>query len=169
MSRYPGILIIFCILAGGISTCGASPVSIDAYPQVCEIGEQILLSGTTSLENTIAVYLFLVGPGLDGRGVTLENINLPAGQGYFTSAHVRNDDSWVYEWNTAFIAGRLEPGTYSIYVVNVPLGLDRILKENTCSANITFIEGVETPALCMPYAAVSMLALLAAAFIVRKR
>jgi len=169
MCRHRGILIILCILFAGIPVCDASPVTIAVYPQVCQVGEKILLSGTTTLENTIAVYLFLMGPGLDTRGVTLENLNLPAGHGYFTSAHVTDDGSWVYEWNTAFIAGRIEPGTYTIYVVNVPLGMDRMLESDACSVNITFIEAPKTPSLDPPYAAFAVIALAAAACIAIKR
>lgn len=169
MCRRARILIILCILFSGIPACHASPVTIAVYPQVCEVGEKILLQGTTTLENTIAVYLFLIGPELDTRGVTLENLNLPAGHGYFTSAHVTNDGSWAYEWNTEFIAGRLKPGTYTIYVANVPLGMDRIPEDDTGSVNVTFIEVPKTASLSMPYAAAAILALAAAAFIATKR
>ena len=169
MRRYARVLIILCILISGISACDASPVTIAVYPQVSEIGEKILLQGTTTLDNTIAVYLFLMGPGLDMRGVTLENLNLPAGQGYFTSAHVTDDGSWAYEWNTAFIAGRLKPGTYTIYVANVPLGMDRILEDDTGSVNVTFIEVPKTETLSMPFSAAAIIALAAAAFIATKK
>lgn len=169
LCRYPGFLIFLCILCVGIPACDASAVTIAVYPQVCQVGEPIILSGTTTLENTIAVYLFLIGPELDARGVTLENLNLPAGQGYFTSARVSGDGSWAYEWNTGIIAGRLKPGTYTIYVINVPLGMDRMPAGDSSSVNITFIEAQKTPPLGPPYAAIAMVALAAAASVARKR
>ena len=167
--RYPGFLILLCILCTGIPPCGASEVTIAVYPQVCQVGEQITLSGTTTMENTIAVYLFLMGPELDTRGVTLENLNLPAGQGYFTSARVSGDSSWEYEWNTGHIAGRLKPGTYTIYVIHVPLGMDRMSAGYASSVNVTFIEAQNTPPLGHPCAAIAMVALAAAASVARRR
>jgi len=169
LRRYQGFLILLFILCTGIPACDASGVTIAVYPQVCQVGEQIVLSGTTTMEKTIAVYLFLIGPGLDPRGVTLENLNLPAGQGYFTSARVSGDGSWEYEWNTGFIAGRLKPGMYTIYVINVPLGMDRRPAGDSSSVNITFIEAQKTPPLGPPYAAIAMVALAAAASVARKR
>jgi hypothetical protein len=169
LGRYLGFLILLFILCTGIPACEASGVTIAVYPVVCQVGEQIVLSGTTTMENTIAVYLFLIGPELDPRGVTLENLNLPAGQGYFTSARVSADGSWEYEWNTGLIAGRLIPGTYTIYVINVPLGMDRMPAGDSSSVNVTFIETQKTPPLGPPCAAIAMVALAAAASVARKR
>ncbi|HUU75114.1 MAG TPA: hypothetical protein VMW63_03385 [Methanoregulaceae archaeon] len=169
MHRYLRTLLVLCLVLSGISCCEAVPISIATSPQLCHIGEKIFLSGKTSIPNTIAVYLFLMGPGLDNRGVTLENLNLPAGQGYFTSAHVNGDGSWVYEWNTAFIAGRLQPGNYSVFVVKAPLSRDRIIDEEICSANITFTEPPQNPSLAMPYPALAILGIAGAAFLIRKK
>ncbi len=116
----------------------ADQLTITAPEQSHTIGDEVFLSGTTAKSNIIAVYLFVTGPGLDARGVCLENLNLPAGQGYFTSAFVNPDGTWHYAWNTAFLSGRLVPGTYTIYVVNVPLGLNRLGKTAMATTNVTF-------------------------------
>lgn len=116
----------------------ADQLTIIAPGESHTIGDEVLLSGTSANSNIIAVYLFVTGPGLDARGVCLENLNLPAGQGYFTSASVNPDGTWHYAWNTAFLSGRLVPGTYTIYVVNVPLGLNRLGKTAMATTNVTF-------------------------------
>ena len=54
----------------------------------------------------IAVYLFITGPGLDTRGVTLENLNIAAGRGLFTTAPVNlSNGCWTYQWDTSVILG----------------------------------------------------------------
>jgi hypothetical protein len=126
--------------------CTADPLSISASPGVSYIGDRIELSGTTEARNIIAVYLFVTGPGLDSRGVCLENLNLPAGLGYFSQARVNPDGSFRYEWNTAYLAGRLEPGTYTVYVVNAPLNLHRLGMSARAVTNVTFADR-ESPGL----------------------
>ena len=127
------VLALLCIPAGT-----ADRLTIGALPELSAIGDQVVLSGTTNSEEIIAVFLFVAGPGLDSRGVCLENLNLPAGHGYFTSAHVSPDGTWKYTWDTAYLAGRLLPGTYSVYVVNLPLGLPHSGSVTFARTNITF-------------------------------
>lgn len=127
------VLALLCIPAGT-----ADRLTIGALPELSAIGDQVVLSGTTDSEEIIAVFLFVAGPGLDSRGVCLENLNLPAGHGYFTSAHVSPDGTWKYTWDTAYLAGRLLPGTYSVYVVNLPLGLPHSGSVTFARTNITF-------------------------------
>jgi hypothetical protein len=121
-----------------IQACAADHMTIRALPELPAIGDQVLLSGTTDAKDIIAVFLFVAGPGLDRRGVCLENLNLPAGHGYFTSAHVNPDGTWKYEWDTGYLAGRLIPGTYTVYVVNLPLGLPHSGSVPSAQTNITF-------------------------------
>jgi hypothetical protein len=42
-------------------------------------GDVVSFSGSVTRVSTIAVFLFITGPGKDARGVTLENLNVPAG------------------------------------------------------------------------------------------
>lgn len=117
-----------CLIGGVMLFLGpaAGTISLDAHPLTPFIGERVYISGHSDIPNTIAVYLFVTGPGLNRAGATLENLQLKAGSGYFTSAFVHPDGTFEFEWNTAFIVGHLVPGTYRIYAVNVPLNLDRI-------------------------------------------
>ncbi len=111
-----------CVLIPG---CGAVSMSINASPARAHIGDEITLSGSITGVKTIAVYLFVTGPDLDMRGVTLENLNIPAGRGLFTTAPVNlADGSWQYHWDTSVILGTLKPGMYTIYAVSSPI--DRI-------------------------------------------
>jgi hypothetical protein len=116
----------------------ADHLTIGALPKLPAIGDRVVLSGTTDAKEIIAVFLFVAGPGLDRRGVCLENLNLPAGHGYFTSAHVNPDGTWEYEWDTGYLAGRLMPGTYTLYVVNLPIGLPYSGTASYAETNITF-------------------------------
>jgi hypothetical protein len=161
------IIILVLFLA---SPCLGNPLSISAIPGVSHIGDRVELSGTTEVRNILAVYLIVIGPGLDARGVCLENLNLPAGQGYFTSARVKPDGTWQYEWNTAYIAGRLEPGTYTVYVENVPVNLHRPGTSARVSTNITFVQR-ESPGLGsgVPFLAGTGIALAALFVRARKR
>jgi hypothetical protein len=146
MHKIPVLALIF-LMVSSVPVVASAVMTLEISPDMPVIGERVYLQGKTSGEHTIAIYLMLSGPGLDRRGVTLENINLPAGQGYFTSAHVSPDGSWMYEWDTAFIAGTLEPVTYTVHAVEVPVNLQRITDERIVSQKLTFIQPVTTPAL----------------------
>ncbi|OPY38666.1 MAG: hypothetical protein A4E35_00450 [Methanoregula sp. PtaU1.Bin051] len=111
-----------CLL---VPVCGAVSMSITATPAQAHIGDTIELSGSITGVKTIAVYLFVTGPGLNIRGVTLENLNIPAGRGLFTTAPVNlKNGRWQYNWDTSVILGNPKPGRYTIYVVSSPV--DRI-------------------------------------------
>ena len=86
------------------------------------IGDTVTLSGTVTGINTIAVYLFVTGPDLDARGVTLDNLNIPTGRGLFTTAPVHMENgTWSYPWDTSVILGTLKPGNYTVHVVTSPV------------------------------------------------
>lgn len=128
-------LIGLCMMLAGTA---AGAITIEATPSSPDVGDRVFITGHSATPHVIAAYLFVTGPGLDRAGVTLENLNLKAGYGHFTSAFVHPDGTFAYEWNTAFIAGRLVPGTYRIYAVDVPLNLERLT--DTDEINMTFFD-----------------------------
>jgi multisubunit Na+/H+ antiporter MnhF subunit len=115
-------------------------ISISAFPQQAHIGEGVTLNGSISGITTIAVYLFVTGPELDVRGVTLDNLNIPAGRGLFTTAPVNmRDGSWTYTWDTSVILGTLEPGKYTIYVESSPLDRLRYMSGEYATVDVEFL------------------------------
>jgi hypothetical protein len=150
----PIIWAFFCLIILFFPVCTSADLSIGADPEHPSIGDQILIWGTTSRNNTIAVYLMVTGPGLDPRGVTLENLNLPAGQGYFSAAHVGPGGLWEYEWNTNYMAGTLHPGTYTVHVVSVPVNMQHLARQDTAAVNITFAAPDDPPPIPLPATAV---------------
>jgi hypothetical protein len=97
--RWACLLIITAALLGVVITpvAASTLLTISASPQQAHIGDVVTINGTVSGITTIAVYLFVTGLDLDTRGVTLENLNIPAGRGLFTTAPVRlSDGSWTY-------------------------------------------------------------------------
>ena len=133
------------VIALGILLClapsaGAISISINASPAEPHIGDTVIFRGNITGIKTIAVYLFLVGQDLDSHGVTLDNLNIPAGRGLFTTAPVNLEDgSWKYEWDTSVILGELKPGKYTIYVVSSPMDRLRFVQEEQATAEITFL------------------------------
>ncbi len=133
----------FCIIGGLMLLAGFSAGSIilDTDPGTFFIGDRVHISGHLEDSKSIAVFLFVTGEGLDPAGVTMENLNLPAGSGHFSSAFVHPDGKFIFEWDTAFSVGPLFPGTYRIYVVDVPLNLNRLTDTEDLSIavlNVTF-------------------------------
>jgi len=103
------IVLVACLfLAATVSAAGIQAVS----------GETIPLSGYSPTSNQ--VYLFLTGPNLPTNGVALNDITKRADEGHFTVVQVMGDDSWSYKWHTGNINGRLDDGTYTVWVVNEP-------------------------------------------------
>lgn len=145
------VLVSALLIQGG----SADHLTIGASPELSAIGERLVLNGSTDAKGTIAVFLLVSGPGLDKRGVCLENLNLPAGHGYFTSAYVNPDGTWRYIWDTNYLAGRLIPGTYTVYVVNLPLGLPHSGSVSFAKTNVTFTKipdpglGIDAVTLCI--------------------
>jgi len=116
------LAILVCALLGiCFPVSGAVNLTIAATEVGPHIGDAITLSGTVSGINTIAVFLFVTGPGLDPRGTTLDNLNIPTGRGLVTTAPVyMNNGTWTYTWDTSVIIGTLRPGNYTIHVVTIP-------------------------------------------------
>ena len=111
-----GMLALACLLL--IPVVSAAP-GIQA-----SLGEIIPISGYSSGSKT--VYLFLTGPNLPVNGVALDDITKRADQGRFTRVQVDGDDHWSYRWGTANTGGRLDAGTYTVWVVNGPNDRSRL-------------------------------------------
>jgi len=96
-------------LAGGVAAAAGIQASM---------GDDIPISGYSSAG--AFVYLFLTGPNLPENGVALHDITRRADQGQFTVVSVDGDDRWSYTWHTKSMNGRLDSGTYLVWVVNGP-------------------------------------------------
>jgi hypothetical protein len=147
--RWMCLLIVTAALLGAIAmpVAAASVLTLSASPQKAHIGDIVTLNGTVSGITTITVYLFVIGPDLDTRGVTLDNLNIPAGRGLFTTAPVQlSDGSWTYTWDTSVILGEMKPGIYTVYVVSSPLDRLRYVREDFATAEIEFLASDKTVA-----------------------
>jgi len=157
------VILLLFFIAGAAE---AQNVTINATPSVIHLGDTVLLTGNVSGVHTIAVYLFLAGPDLDSRGVTLENVNVPAGRGLFTTAPVNmKDGTWIYPWDTSVILGNLNPGTYTVYVVTTPVDHERFGTGSYASARITILpeKAEPTPLPVSPWTALVALGVAASA------
>ncbi|WAC04695.1 MAG: hypothetical protein OS112_09565 [Methanoregula sp.] len=134
------LTITACLLCGMMPIVSAIAIEINATPSQVHIGDTVTLKGSVTGIKTIAVYLFVTGPDLDNRGVTLENLNYPAGRGLFTTAPVNlNDGTWEYKWDTSVILGTLKPGTYTVHVVSTPVDRLRFAKGESARTDIEFL------------------------------
>ena len=85
------------------------------------IGEEIILSGTSTDSDT--VYLFLTGPNLATNGVRLSDLGVPVMDSTpmtFTRVDVEAGDTWCYRWDTACLNRTPDAGGYTIYAVSTP-------------------------------------------------
>ncbi|MEN6609518.1 MAG: hypothetical protein ABFC24_01625 [Methanoregulaceae archaeon] len=111
------------------------------------VGDAINFKGSVQGLNTISVYLFVTGPGLDPNGATLENIRVSSGGGMFTTVPVKLvDNTWQYTWDTAPFADVMQPGYYTVYVVAAPMGLGRLSMsgEPFASKTILFLKTAQS-------------------------
>jgi PEGA domain len=123
------IILVSCFLLTGT----AAAQGIQAY-----LGDTIPLSGYSP--SSPWVYLFLTGPNLPENGVALNNINLPADQGGFTKVTVNGEnDMWTYKWGTNSLGGRLDAGTYTIWVVNGPNDRSNLANAEYATISVTLI------------------------------
>ena len=104
-----GVLAGMLLLAG--AAAGAAEVRV-------ALGDTITLSGYSS--GSSDVYLFLTGPNLPVNGVALNDISRRADKGGFTRVSVNGDGRWTYAWHTGSLNGRLDEGTYTVWVVDTP-------------------------------------------------
>jgi len=151
-------VILSCLL---VQYTGAVSMTINASEEEAHIGDVVTLSGTVTGIKTIAVYLFLTGPGLNPQGVTLENINAAAGRGLFTTAPVdMTTGAWTYNWDTSVILGNLKPGTYTVYAtyaVSTPINRLANPESDYAKTEIEFLPA-EAPANDIPLPVVIPLA-----------
>jgi hypothetical protein len=156
------LLLVAAVFALSAPVAGAIGMTIDATPRDPKIGDTVTFNGTVTGINTIAVYLFVAGPGLDPGGVTLDNLNIPAGRGLFTTAPVNMENgSWSYSWDTSVIIGTLKPGNYTVHVVASPVERMRFNEGESASVDLTFLpppEGEPETPLCpvLPFAALGI-------------
>jgi hypothetical protein len=112
------------------------------------LGSKVTISGYSY--GSPWVYLFLTGPNLPVNGAALNDITKRADQGGFTIVDVDGNNHWVYNWNTASPGGRLDAGTYTIFVVNGPNDRSRLSEADYSTISVTLGEpfvSVDTPAL----------------------
>ncbi len=83
------------------------------------MGDMVTLSGSSP--GSDIVYIFMTGPNLPPNGVALNNINRRADMGGFTTADVDPDGHWVYKWYTNQLGGKIDTGTYTIWVTDRPV------------------------------------------------
>jgi hypothetical protein len=145
MYRVWPLLLLAAAFALTVPVAGAIGLTIDATPKDAHIGDTVMFTGTVTGIKTIAVYLFVVGPGLDPQGATLDNLNIPTGRGLFTTAPVNMENgSWSYSWDTSVIIGTLKPGNYTVHVVASPVERMRFNEGESASANIMFLPALVT-------------------------
>jgi hypothetical protein len=150
MYRAWPLLLIATVFALIVPVAGAMGVTIDATPNDTHVGDTVTLAGTVTGIKTIAVYLYVTGPGLDTGGVTLDNLNIPTGRGLFTTAPVNMENgTWSYFWDTSVILGTLKPGNYTVHVVTSPVERMRFNEGESASVGVTFhpppVTEAETP------------------------
>jgi hypothetical protein len=98
----------------------ALPLCTSAASLTVVQGEDIPLRGTSFGSNV--VYLFLTGPNLPDRGISLiGGAPVTTGAaGTFTKVVVSTDGTWAYTWRTGELGRVLSPGTYVIYIAQEP-------------------------------------------------
>jgi hypothetical protein len=139
MHRVWPLLLAAAICTLAVPVAGAIGMTINATPQNPSVGDTVTFSGNVTGINTIAVYLFVTGPGLEAGGVTLDNLNIPAGRGLFTTAPVNMENgSWSYQWDTSVILGTLKPGNYTVHVVASPVARMRFNEDESASVGVMF-------------------------------
>jgi hypothetical protein len=99
------------------------------------LGDSIPLSGYSPTSPW--VYLYLTGPNLPANGVQLNAITQRADEGHFTKLDVDSNDHWSYQWNTKSLGGRLDEGTYTIWVVNGPNDIAHLSQADYSTISVT--------------------------------
>jgi hypothetical protein len=125
--RIAGIFFIFCFLFV-TGTCAAGTKT--AY-----LGDMVMLSGSSPGSDT--VYLFMTGPNLPVNGVALNNINRRADMGGFTTTDVDPDGHWEYKWYTNQLGGKIDTGTYTIWVTDRPVDRSHLSESDYKSISVT--------------------------------
>ncbi|MFA5222417.1 MAG: PEGA domain-containing protein, partial [Methanoregula sp.] len=77
------------------------------------------------------------GPNLAVNGVALDDISNRAEDGGFTRVSVDSNDHWSYKWGTGSIGGRLDDGTYTIWVVSGPNDRSHLSQTDYSTISVT--------------------------------
>ncbi len=126
-------IIASCMLA---LACLLIITSVSAAPGIqASFGDIIPLSGYSYSSQT--VYLYLTGPNLPVNGVALNDISKRAEDGGFTQVQVDSNDRWSYKWGTGSIGGRLDEGTYTIWVVSGPNDRSHLSQADYSTISVT--------------------------------
>jgi hypothetical protein len=110
------------------------------------LGEEVAIAGYST--SGPYVYLFLTGPNLPVNGVALHDITTRADEGFFTRVSVDGDDRWEYTWHTGSPGGRLDEGTYTVWVVSGPNDRSRLARADYRTIPVTLkkpVVSVDTP------------------------
>lgn len=110
------------------------------------MGEDVEIAGYAT--SGPFVYLFLTGPNLPVNGVALHDLSKRADQGGFTKVSVDGDDHWAYTWHTGSMNGRLDEGTYTVWVVSGPNDRSRLAEADYRTLSVTLgkpVVSVDTP------------------------
>jgi PEGA domain len=113
---FTGILFILLVAALAAPGALAAPQPINTI-----YGEDLPLGGTAP--GLDVIYLFLTGPNLPDQGISLVG-GAPVATGVpgsFTRVEVNTDGTWSYTWRTSAVGRILDPGTYTLYIVEEPL------------------------------------------------
>jgi hypothetical protein len=109
---------------------------VSAAPGIqASLGDIIPISGYSYGSQN--VYLFLTGPNLPVNGVALNDISKRADEGGFTRVQVDGNDHWIYKWGTADTGGRLDEGTYTVWVVSGPNDRSRLSDADYSTIQVT--------------------------------
>jgi hypothetical protein len=125
-SIYAILIALLILLMAGVPAVSAIQAAL---------GDVIPLSGYSY--GSQYAYLYLTGPNLPANGVMLNDITQRADQGQFTRVDVDGNDHWSYKWNTASVGGRLDEGTYTIWVVNGPNDRSRLSEADYGTISVT--------------------------------
>jgi hypothetical protein len=108
------LILVPVLVAPGVVTATPQPI-YTVY------GEDLPLSGTAP--GLDVIYLFLTGPNLPDQGISLAGgTPVTTGTpGSFTRVEVNTDGTWSYTWRTSALGRILDPGTYTLYIVQEPL------------------------------------------------
>jgi hypothetical protein len=139
-----GIPLVTTVLIAGILLLAGSAA---ASPGIqTSMGDEVEIAGYAT--SGPYVYLFLTGPNLPENGVALHDISKRADQGGFTKVSVDGDDRWTYTWHTGSINGRLDDGTYTVWVVSGPNDRSRLAWADYRTISVTLgkpFVSVDTP------------------------
>jgi hypothetical protein len=132
------------VFIAGVLLLSSSVVAYSGIQTV--MGDEVTISGYAT--SGPYVYLFLTGPNLPENGVALHDITKRADQGGFTKVSVDGDDRWTYTWHTGSINGRLDDGSYTVWVVSGPNDRSRLATADYRTITVTLGKpsiAVDTP------------------------